>query len=693
MLIKGRYEYDPSADLLGKGGFARVFRARDQLLNRQIALKVFSHLGHDQYSVLAEIRKAIQLEHPNLLRYYDVLLLEQSNALGESEELQIGVMEYANAGDLKSYVRAHPGSPLLLRFLREILKGLEYLHAHGIIHRDLKAQNILLVERGGELTAKISDFGISKNMSADDAGSSSMLVGTIEYMAPEQFNPRKFGIDGKVGPNVDLWAFGVMVHELLTDATPFGRRDGNTTAEQIMAAILAPDLPDRIKALPEPFRAMVKRCLVANATARIRSASDLLNFLGEPEFEPSIRKDMPLGEVDATKAYAKGLDAVKLPQTEPQIESEATRLIDLGEAQTEPDPSHETDLAAKLQNLEDEADHGTEPAAPEFGSVSNGADDLPEQHTGWWRKLTANRGVLAGIVLVALFSIAFAEWFRPPPPASVSEVQFLAEVFATPGVYKASSGMITLPVVSGQGASPKPQDFVAVRINLAKADGSQTFSDPNNLAVVPLSSLAPPLRDAIREMKPGGTIRFWLPAALAEPKMLATPRRRASPTAPRYSNVTTLVGTIALEHAGTQVQVAGSIAKPSTAQGQSSEATTAKVAAKTSDGVQQAPPKPSVNACREECSMVASTPKFTDRVANVRAGEFSYPSSVAIPQDRARTLAGQVCSNGSGSLVTYSAKVDGACGGNICFAAVTATCRYRDSSAGAPVRTCRSVCN
>lgn len=206
MRIKDRYEYDPAKDLVGKGGFARVFRAQDTLLNREVALKVFSQSDREQYSVLQEIRKAIQLEHPNLLRYYDVVLLEQSNALGEKEELQIGVMEYANAGDLKQFARANPDSPLLKRFLREVLLGLDYLHNHGIIHRDLKAQNILLLDRAGQLTAKISDFGISKNMSSDDTRSSSMLVGTIEYMAPEQFNPKKFGIGGKIHPNVEMQA-------------------------------------------------------------------------------------------------------------------------------------------------------------------------------------------------------------------------------------------------------------------------------------------------------------------------------------------------------------------------------------------------------------------------------------------------------------------------------------------------------
>lgn len=305
MRIKDRYEYDPAKDLVGKGGFARVFRAQDTLLNREVALKVFSQSDREQYSVLQEIRKAIQLEHPNLLRYYDVVLLEQSNALGEKEELQIGVMEYANAGDLKVYARANPGAPQIKRFLREVLLGLDYLHNHGIIHRDLKAQNILLLERAGQLTAKISDFGISKNMSSEDTRSSSMLVGTIEYMAPEQFNPKKFGIGGKIHPNVDLWGFGVMVHELLTDQTPFGKRGGETTAEQIMASILSPELPEDIDKLQEPFRTIVKKCLVANAKDRVQKASDLLPYLQDESAGIAVGTTVGADDAGATRMFSK----------------------------------------------------------------------------------------------------------------------------------------------------------------------------------------------------------------------------------------------------------------------------------------------------------------------------------------------------------------------------------------------------
>jgi formylglycine-generating enzyme required for sulfatase activity/tRNA A-37 threonylcarbamoyl transferase component Bud32 len=299
--INNRYEYDPGKDFLGKGGFARVYRARDTLLHREVALKLFNNNGDQRYSVLEEIRKAIGLEHPNLLRYYDVVLQEGENQFGEIEQTQIGIMELANAGDLKDFARNNPGSPLLYKLLKEVLQGLEYLHGKGIIHRDLKAQNILLVKQDGQLTAKISDFGISKDTAAGGQ-SASMMAGTLAYMAPEQFAPAKYGIDGKIASNLDLWSFGIMVHELLTDSSPFGSRDGDTTIEQIMEQFHTTDLSQEIERLREPYKSVVKKCLVVNARERIRKASELINhFEGPASAAPAMPS--PDGE---TRVYPKG---------------------------------------------------------------------------------------------------------------------------------------------------------------------------------------------------------------------------------------------------------------------------------------------------------------------------------------------------------------------------------------------------
>ncbi len=309
MNFQERYRYNPQTDLIGKGGFARVYKARDTLLDGDVAIKVFNATEKGKYSVIEEIKRVKHLQHANLLRYYDVAIVENTNSLGEMEVYQIGIMELANAGDLKTFARSHPQSPQLFKLLQQVLSGLEYLHRKGFIHRDLKPQNILLVEEDGELTAKISDFGISKNL--DSSTDSSMAIGTIEYMAPEQFNPGKYGINGRISTNLDLWSFGIMVHELLTSQPLFGQRSGNTTAEQIMSAILSQELPQDINALPEPYKTAVKKCLVRDAKERVQRANELIGILSEPvsaggDDTVAIPKDkLPSFPGDETAVYIK----------------------------------------------------------------------------------------------------------------------------------------------------------------------------------------------------------------------------------------------------------------------------------------------------------------------------------------------------------------------------------------------------
>ncbi|MFU1855780.1 serine/threonine-protein kinase [Sphingobacterium sp. NGMCC 1.201703] len=277
MQFQDRYKYNPQTDLLGKGGFARVYRATDTLLDRVVAVKVFNTADSGHYTVLEEIKKVIKYDHSNLLRYYDVAILENTNAFGEKEVLQVGIMEYANAGDLKTFAQKNPDSPILYQLLQQVLNGLYFLHNKGIIHRDLKPQNILLKEENGILTAKISDFGISRLIDSQ-TNSASLTIGTIEYMAPEQFSPNKYGIEGKISSNVDLWSFGIMVHELLTNKPPFGHRSGDTTAEQIMTSILSADLPKEVDDIPQPYQSVIKKCLVADARQRIKTANELIRY-------------------------------------------------------------------------------------------------------------------------------------------------------------------------------------------------------------------------------------------------------------------------------------------------------------------------------------------------------------------------------------------------------------------------------
>ena len=279
MDFKERYQYNPETDLLGSGGFGQVYLATDKLLDRQVAIKFFTGETGDKYSVIAEIRKVIELQHENITRYYDAVILETANVHGGTDKVEVGIMEFMDGGELKDYVNKHKNEPELVdKLLIDVLKGLEYLHEHEIIHRDMKPQNVLIKNTKKGPVAKIMDFGISKEMDGTQA-SSSAILGSIEYMAPEQFNPAKYGRNGKISTHVDLWSFGICVTELLNDDLVFGSRSTGVTSEQVMSNILNLDVEEEVSKLREPWQSVARACLVRDANERADSAADLLKII------------------------------------------------------------------------------------------------------------------------------------------------------------------------------------------------------------------------------------------------------------------------------------------------------------------------------------------------------------------------------------------------------------------------------
>jgi len=281
MEILNKYVYDPQMDLLGKGGFATVYKAYDKILEMPVALKFFHPQEQsNKYTIINEIKKAITLSHPNIVKYYGVETLASRNLHGQEEDVQIGVMEFVQEGQLKTYMSQHPlTTEQLKKLLIDVLEGLKYLHNEGMIHRDIKPQNILLGrDKQNRLVAKIADFGISKNADSSQA-SASILLGTIEYMAPEQFNPEKYGINKKISYNVDIWAFGVTAYYLLTGNMLFGSRSGDTSAAQMISKIVnAEGIGDRLDKLEEPFRSVLRKCIVSDANKRTSNIDELIGL-------------------------------------------------------------------------------------------------------------------------------------------------------------------------------------------------------------------------------------------------------------------------------------------------------------------------------------------------------------------------------------------------------------------------------
>ncbi|MEZ4884476.1 MAG: serine/threonine-protein kinase [Chitinophagales bacterium] len=292
MKFRERYTFDSNKDFIGKGGFSRVYKAFDNIRKRYVALKFYKGNVSDKYDIISEINRMDDLIHPNLIRYYDANIIDSVNAIGETEHIQVGIMEYANAGDISTFFKVKRSPEVISAIVKDILKGLAYLHKNGIAHRDLKPKNILLTQnKKGKYIAKIADFGISKRIDVDDATMSSQLMGSVEYMAPEQFAPAMFGINQKLATNVDLWSLGIIIYEFYAQNLPFGSRTAGINYEQILNNILFNDLNIDYSIVSEPHRTIIRKCLVKKASERAKDATELLEILEGKKTDKKNKKE------------------------------------------------------------------------------------------------------------------------------------------------------------------------------------------------------------------------------------------------------------------------------------------------------------------------------------------------------------------------------------------------------------------
>jgi serine/threonine protein kinase len=201
---------------LGRGGMGAVYLGRQVSLDREVAVKVLARELADDPMFLErlerEARVMARLRHPNIVTVHDFQRTDDGAAI---------VMEFVAGGSLREKMRSHPnGLPVAeaLSILRQIAAGLEAAHEAGIIHRDMKPENVLIDDDG---TARVTDFGIALplNEKATRLTLTGTTIGTVDYMAPEQFR------SDEADARLDVYALGVMAYELLTGRTPRGSFD------------------------------------------------------------------------------------------------------------------------------------------------------------------------------------------------------------------------------------------------------------------------------------------------------------------------------------------------------------------------------------------------------------------------------------------------------------------------------------
>jgi len=298
-----RYTYHSSENLIGKGGFSKVYKAYDSKLNRYVALKIYKEIEFaGNYKPIAEIKKVTEFSHPNICRYFDIEEIEQKNPAGKSEKIQVCIMELLDNGNLEEYYKANKSQLVLKKLLEDILNGLSYLHKKGIIHRDIKPSNILIKENTEGPIAKIADFGISEITNTLKNDTTSTIAATIPYLAPEQLDAKKYGINESISFNLDLWYLGVTMYEVLTGDVLF-KNNEQEGPEQIVVNILSPGLPEKINTLPEPFKNIVSHCIVKNAQNRSQKAEDLLALLNSHNDSINL-----IGQKVETKEHALSLN-------------------------------------------------------------------------------------------------------------------------------------------------------------------------------------------------------------------------------------------------------------------------------------------------------------------------------------------------------------------------------------------------
>lgn len=265
--------------LLGSGTYGKVVKVEDQVETEWVAVKISEYKGDDVRSLRAEVELARNVpRQANIARYDACYRLDTDTGTSD-----FAIMRYYPDGNLAEFMRANVLDQTQIdQLVRGILQGLQHLHRHRIVHRDFKPANILISrDNRGRIIPKIADFGLSKLVRDDEIDSSDFDLsdgrGTPSYKAPEQIE------GGRVSFNLDLWAFGVILYELLTGEKPFssGLRAGSeqSVKRAIELKITAVRLPERLQSISEPYQTIIRRCLVKDIRQRVRKEAELFDWL------------------------------------------------------------------------------------------------------------------------------------------------------------------------------------------------------------------------------------------------------------------------------------------------------------------------------------------------------------------------------------------------------------------------------
>lgn len=270
--LEGRYEI---RELVGVGGMANVYKGYDVAENRTVAIKILRDEFMDNEEFLHRFRNEFRaislLNHPNIVQVYDVSF---------TNKIQCIVMEYIDGITLKEYIEQEK----VLRwkeavhFVIQILRGLQHAHDRGIVHRDIKPQNIMLLSDG---TIKITDFGIARFSRSSTNTITTKAIGSVHYISPEQAS------GGNTDARTDLYSIGVLLFEMLTGKLPFEADSPVSVA--ILQIQSTPTLPTEINpSIPKGLEEIIMKAMQKDGARRYQSAAEMLRDIDSFKKDPSI---------------------------------------------------------------------------------------------------------------------------------------------------------------------------------------------------------------------------------------------------------------------------------------------------------------------------------------------------------------------------------------------------------------------
>ena len=294
-----RYTYDIDNDRIGGGGFGTVYKAKDNTLHKEVAIKVSQVLvkttedgGKKTFSLKNEVEALSHIpEHPNIANYEKDKLFSFKTQQGKFD---YAVMQYYPDGNLGNAIKQGLTAEQKEDIAIQLLEGIGFLHQHNVVHRDLKPANILIAKEGKCIIPLITDFGLSKAVDFSEGSmfDNSYNAGTPKYSSPEQLQGKKIRL------NTDLWSYGAILYELFTGEQLFSAGSGAANSAQADMEIYNKIVNGNVQSLgkmPEKWRKVAERCLVVDPTKRAKDAAELFAIIKGEDDETEITEGSTSG--------------------------------------------------------------------------------------------------------------------------------------------------------------------------------------------------------------------------------------------------------------------------------------------------------------------------------------------------------------------------------------------------------------